>query len=66
MDVEVIYRRSDGTQTILGTRHLSHMPPTGEPFDLDDRQYVATSFAGPDATGRYRLFVEDDPGAMRH
>lgn len=66
MDVEVIYRQADGSQTQLGVRKLSHMPPTGEPFELDHRQYVATSFAGPDAEGRYRLFVEDDPGATRH
>ncbi len=67
MDVEVIYQQPDGTQTILGIRQLSHMPPTGEPFHLDEHQYVARSYAGPDAAGRYRLFIEDDqPGATRH
>lgn len=59
MDVEIIYRRSDGTQTILGTRRLTHMPPIGEPFELDDRSYLAKGFAGPDAEGSYRLYVED-------
>lgn len=66
MDVEVIYRQPNGTQTILGTRQLSHMPPTGEPFQLDDRQYVATAYVGPDAQGRYRLFLEDEEDATRH
>jgi hypothetical protein len=52
MVVDVIYRQADGTQTILGTRKLSHMPPAGEPFELDQRQYIARSYAGPDAHGR--------------
>ncbi len=66
MDVEIIYRQPDGRQTELGMRKLSHMPPAGEPFELDHRQYVARSFAGPDAQGRYRLFLEDEPRATRH
>lgn len=66
MDVEVIYRQPDGTQTILGTRKLTHMPPTGEPFKLDDRQYVATAYVGPTADGCYRLFLEDATDASRH
>ena len=66
MDVEVIYCQPGGTQTPLGIRQLSHMPPTGEPFQLDDRIFVATSYAGPDAEGRYRLFLEDETGETRH
>jgi hypothetical protein len=70
MVVDVIYRQPDGTQSMLGTRQLSHMPPAGEPFELDQRQYIARAYAGPDAQGRYRLFLEDQPGhassAVRH
>lgn len=70
MVVDVIYRQPDGTQSVLGTRQLSHMPPAGEPFELDHRQYIARSYAGPDAYGRYRLFLEDEqgdqPNAARH
>lgn len=66
MDVEVIYCRPGGSQTPLGTRQMSHMPPTGEPFQLDDRIFVAKSYAGPDSDGRYHLFVEDEPAAARH
>lgn len=66
MNVEVIYCQPDGTQTALGIRKLSHMPPVGEPFQLDEKQYVAKSFAGPDADGHYRLFLEDEEGATRH
>ncbi len=66
MVVDVIYRQADGTQTTLGTRKLSHMPPAGEPFEQDQRQYIARSYAGPDAHGRYRLVLEDDADATRH
>lgn len=65
MDVEMIYRQQDGTHTVLGTRRLGHMPPPGEPFSVDDRQYRAKGFAGPDAEGRYRLFLEDDEGGTQ-
>lgn len=66
MEVEVIYRRPDGTPTPLGTRKLTHMPPIGEPFEVDDRQYVAASYLGPDEGGRYQLFLEDGPNAPLH
>ncbi|WP_019140185.1 hypothetical protein [Noviherbaspirillum massiliense] len=65
MDVEVIYRQPDGTQTMLGIRKLNDLPPIGGAFQLDQRQYVAKSFGGPDAEGRYVLFLEDDISA-RH
>ena len=66
MDVEVIYRQADGSQTQLGIRKLDGLPDMGKPFAIDDRQYVAKSYSGPDAQGRYRLFLEDEPGATRH
>jgi hypothetical protein len=66
MDVEVIYRQPDGTETDLGLRRLAHMPPVDEPFELDHHQFVSKGYQGPDDDGRYRLFVEDDPDATRH
>jgi hypothetical protein len=66
MDVEVIYLQPDGSRTMLGIRKLSNLPPMGKPFELDHRQYIAKTFDGPDDAGRYRLFLEDEPGATRH
>jgi hypothetical protein len=66
MEVEVIYRRPDGTRTELGVRKLTHMPPIGEPFAVDSRQYIAASYVGPDAEGRYQLFLEDTPDMTLH
>ena len=66
MQVEIIYRQDNGAETILGTRNLDVMPPTGEPFTVDNRQYMAKGYAGPDDQGRYRLFLEDDADATRH
>jgi hypothetical protein len=66
MDVEVIYRQPDGSQTPLGVRELERMPPTGEPFQMDDRQYIATAYHGPNAEGRYHLFIEDDVNTTKH
>lgn len=63
MEVEVIYRQQDGTRTPLGTRRLSHMPPIGEPFLVDNRQYLTAAYLGPDAEGRYQLFLEDESAA---
>lgn len=60
MEVEVIYRQPDGTQTKLGVRKMADIPPIGKRVELDDRQYIAESYGGPDAEGRYRLFLEDE------
>jgi hypothetical protein len=66
MEVEVIYRQPDGTQTMLGIRKLADIPPIGRPIELDDRHYIAQAYAGPDGEGRYRLFLEDDSDLTRH
>lgn len=66
MDVEVIHCQPGGAHTPLGVRQMSHMPPTGEPFELDERMFVATSYSGPDAHGRYHLFVEEKPDVTKH
>jgi hypothetical protein len=60
MELEVIYRQPDGKQTPLGIRQLIDIPPIGKRIELDDRQYIAGAYGGPDAKGRYRLFLEDD------
>lgn len=65
MNVEFIYRKPDGSETALGSQELDHMPPTGEPFLIEGRQFIATAYFGPDSEGRYRLCLEDDPGATR-
>lgn len=65
MEVEVIYRQPDGSQTMLGTRDLSGLPPVGKLFSLDHREYFVREFDGPDAAGRYLLVLEDEPRATR-
>jgi hypothetical protein len=66
MEVEVIYRQPDGSRVMLGTRKFANLPPMGKRFELDHRQYIAKEFDGPDAAGRYRLYLEDEPPATRH
>jgi hypothetical protein len=66
VETEVIYRLPDGSQTLLGVRKFSDLPPAGKPFTLDHRQYISKGFDGPDDAGRYRLILEDEPGAARH
>jgi hypothetical protein len=66
MDVELIYRKADGTETLLGIHEMVHMPPVDEPFKLEDREFVAKAYLGPDGKGLYRLFLEDSPSATRH
>jgi hypothetical protein len=68
MEVEVTYRQPDGSKTMLGIRKLADLPPVGKLFSLDHRQYLVKAFDGPDAAGRYRLFLEDEPepDATRH
>jgi hypothetical protein len=60
MQVEVIYRQPDGTEKILCTRKLDSMPPTGEPFCIDERQYKANGYSGPNEEGCYRLILVDE------
>jgi hypothetical protein len=66
MQVEVIYRRSDGSETVLGIKKLDAMPPSGEPFSIEDRQFRAAGYSGPDDEGCYRLFLEDDLPLTKH
>jgi hypothetical protein len=61
MEAEVIYLPPDGSQTLLGIRKLADLPPVGKLFSLDHREYLVKEFDGPDAAGRYRLFLEDEP-----
>jgi hypothetical protein len=63
MEVEVIYRPPEGSLVLLGVRKLADLPPVGKRFSLDQRQYLVKGFDGPDAAGRYRLELVDEPGA---
>lgn len=60
MQVEVIYRQPDGSEMVLGIKKLDAMPPSGEPFSIEDRQFRAAGYSGPNNEGCYRLFLEDD------
>lgn len=66
MQVEVIYRRPDGSETVLGMRKLDAMPPSGEPFSVEDRQFRAVGYSGPNSEGCYRLFLVDEDAETKH
>ena len=66
MQVEVIYRKPDGSETILGIKRLDSMPPSGEPFSVEDRQFRAVGYSGPNDEGSYRLFLVDDQTDIKH
>lgn len=62
MHVQIMYQESNGTKTDLGIRELSHMPPVGEPFAVDEQTcYVAKAYFGPDERGTYLLVLEGAP-----
>jgi hypothetical protein len=65
MQVNVIHRKPDGSETGFGIRELDHMPPVGEPFPLDETTwYTAKAYFGPNEEGRYLLVLEGDPHSM--
>lgn len=66
MQVEVIYRQPDGSETVLGIKKLDSMPPTGEPFSVEGQQFHAVGYSGPNSEGCYRLFLADDPPQSTH
>jgi hypothetical protein len=66
MQVEVIYRQPDGSETLLGIKKLDSMPPSGEPFSIEDRQFRAAGYSGPNNEGCYRLFLIDDQQETEH
>ncbi len=66
MQVEIIYRQPDGSDTLLGIRKLDAMPPSGEPFSVEDRLFRAAGYSGPNNEGCYRLFLVDDAPEARH
>lgn len=62
MQVQIIHQEPEGGKTDLGLRELSHMPPIGEPFSVDDQTcYVAKAYFGPDDKGYYLLVLEGEP-----
>ncbi|MGV3742977.1 MAG: hypothetical protein ACO1NO_11780 [Burkholderiaceae bacterium] len=66
MQVEFIYRKPDGSETTLGIKRLDSMPPSGEPFSVEDRQFRAVGYSGPNDEGCYRLFLVDDQTDIKH
>lgn len=66
MRVQVIHRKTDGSETRFGTMELDHMPPVGEPFPLDDSTcYEARGYFGPDDDGNYLLILGGEPQPMQ-
>jgi hypothetical protein len=62
MQVRIILQQPDGSSRELGTRELSHMPPIGEPFPLDEHtSYLCKAYFGPDEKGLYLLLLEGEP-----
>lgn len=58
MQVQIIHEPSEGQRTELGIHELSHMPPVGEPFTLDQHvYYTAKAYFGPDEDDRYLLVL---------
>jgi hypothetical protein len=61
MQVQIIHHPSDGPRTELGIHELSHMPPVGEPFSIDQQTYyTAKAYFGPDERGLYLLVLEGE------
>lgn len=62
MQVRIMHEGKDGRRTDLGMRELSHMPPTGEPFPINEKTcYPAKAYFGPDDKGLYLLILEGEP-----
>ena len=62
MQVQIIHQPSDGPKTEFGLHELSHMPPLGEPFTVDQQvYYTCKAYFGPDQNDRYLLVLDGDP-----
>lgn len=62
MKVQIIHDPIDGQRTELGIHELSHMPPVGEPFTLDQHiYYTCKSYIGPDENDLYLLVLNGQP-----
>lgn len=62
MHVQLMHQGADGVKTDLGPRELSHMPPIGEPFPIDETTcFAAKAYFGPDEQGNYLLVLEGSP-----
>jgi hypothetical protein len=62
MQVRITHQEPNGSSRELGTMELSHMPPVGEPFSMDQQTYyTAKAYFGPDDHGRYLLVLEGEP-----
>jgi hypothetical protein len=66
MQVQIIHQPANGPKTELGVHELSHMPPVGEPFTLDQEVcYTSKAYFGPDENGRYLLVLDGEPQPLR-
>jgi hypothetical protein len=62
MQVHVIHENETGAKTDFGIQEMTHMPPVGEPFPIDNHTYyTAKAYFGPDERGRYLLVLEGEP-----
>ena len=62
MQVQIVHEPKNGQKTELGIHELSHMPPVGEPFTLDQQvYYTAKAYYGPDEDDRYLLVLDGEP-----
>jgi hypothetical protein len=62
MQVRITHQEPNGSSRELGMMELSHMPPIGEPFSMDQHTYyTARAYFGPDEDGRYLLVLEGEP-----
>jgi hypothetical protein len=62
MQVKITHEQPDGTSKDFGVQELSHMPPLGEPFSPDQKNYYAAkAYFGPDESGHYLLVLEGEP-----
>lgn len=65
MQVQIVHQDVEGEKTEFGTKELSHMPPVGEPFPVDDNTcYAAKAYFGPNHQGVYLLVLEGEPMPM--
>jgi hypothetical protein len=61
MQVRISHQQPDGSTRDMGMRELSHMPPIGEPFPLDEHtSYLCKAYFGPDEKGLYLLVLEGE------
>jgi len=65
MQVQIQHHDAQGNKADFGVHQLTHMPPVGEPFPIDDDTfYIAKAYFGPDHSGLYLLVLEGEPQSI--